>query len=175
MEDVVANPARLIEFLRNNEAVDFSGYQGDWHRHIGRWTADGLERAAAAARSNTSLATLRVNVAIVVDEYELDRIAAFLENFRCVSHLEITNEFDYGDDNNADRGGGRGANDVGEPRAVDKILLGMSRSGTDLVELTLTCSGGWAAIAEFAGRFPGVSRLNLVGGQRMCRADAGVQ
>jgi hypothetical protein len=163
MEDV-ANPARLIEFLRNNEAVDFSGYQGDWHRHIGQWTADGLERAAAAARSNTSLATLRVNVAIVADEDEVDRISAFLENFRCVSHLEITNEFD--DDDNAFRGGGRGANDVGEPRAVDKILLGMCRSESDLVELTLTCSGGWAAIAEFAKRFPGVSRLGLVGGPR---------
>jgi hypothetical protein len=167
-EDVVANPTRLIEFLRNNEAVDFSGYQGDWHRRIGQWTADGLERAAAAARSNTSLAALRVNVAIVADEVEVDRIAAFLENFRCVSHLEITNEFDGGDgdDDNADRGGGRGAHDVGEPRAVDKILLGMCRSESPVSELTLTCSGGWAAVAEFAKRFPGITRLNLVGGPR---------
>lgn len=114
-----------------------------------------MDDATRAARSNESLATLRVSVAIVADD-EADRISALIENFRFVSHLEITYD-EVDDDDDAV---------VGDPDTVDEILRGMCRSGSDLTELTLACSGGRYAIAEFAKRFPGITRLHLVSGER---------
>jgi hypothetical protein len=160
MEDV-ANPTRFIELLRNNEAIDFSGYEGDWHVSIGQWTQHDLDSAARAARSNTSLAMLRVNVAVVADEEEAGRIAFLIESFRYVSHLEITRLDDGDGDCDNDE-----ADDVGDPNTVDQILRGVCRSQSDLAELTLPCSGGRDAIVDFAGRFPGIARLNMVGGPR---------
>lgn len=153
MEDEPTSSAAFVaECLRNSdvEPVDMRFDRSLW-AEMGQWTASECRDVVEAAKCNTSIRTLALELC-PLSEQAIDVFSFLAGNLDHVENVRVCDYLQVGE--------GEGSN---PPAVIDRLLKAITKSRSDIKTLRLFQCNSPRGFLEFAERFPRIETLEIAG------------
>jgi hypothetical protein len=152
MADEEHTAAFFAERLRNNDPNNAKFYfeRSLWEA-MGQWTAGECRDVVDAAKGNTSIRTLELELC-PLSEQAVDVFSFIAGNLDHVVNVMVCDYLEVGE--------GEGSN---PPSVIDRLLTGITKSRSDVRFLKLFQCNSPRAFFEFAERFPRLEALDIAG------------